>query len=223
MDYISEIKELSKEVYRLGLRVNGMLDGREVQFNSPARISEVRQFERDMCVTLPEPLVRYLTELGNGGPGPNYGIYSLERMRKCNIPDLIQLPPMLDHTHSDEEWLELGERYVQLDEMIDKLWYKYKNEDKDYYRKKAAPLEEEIEKIRMRIIAGGVFINTPGCTMNTILMCRGAAVGEVFTIDFDYMDQLYEEPYCGGNFEEWIINNMKKRISKYKNDRKPLI
>lgn len=221
MDYISEIKELSKEVYRLGLKVKGMRDGREEKFNSPAKMSEVRQFERDMCVTLPEPLVRYITELGNGGPGPNYGIYSLERMRECSTPDPIHIPPMLDHTHSDKEWLELGERYVQLDEMIDELWYN--NEDKDNYRKKAAPLEEELRSIRMRIIAGGVFINTPGCTMNTILMCRGAAAGEVFTLDFDYMDQLCEEPYCGGKFEEWIINDMKKRISKYKNDRKPLI
>ncbi len=221
MDYILEIKELSKEVYRLGLMVDGMRDGREEQFNSPAKMSEVRQFERDMCVTLPKPLVRYLTELGNGGPGPYYGIYSLKRMRECNIPDPIQLPTMLDHTHSDKEWLELGERYVQLDEMIDELWYK--NGDREHYKKTAAPLEVEKEKIISRIKAGGIFINTPGCTMNTILMCRGDAAGEVFTLDFDYMDQLHEEPYCGGKFEEWIIKDMKKRISKYKKDRRPLI
>lgn len=219
MDYILEIKELSKEVYRLGLMIDGMRDGREEQFNLPAKMSEVSQFERDMCVRLPEPLVRYLTELGNGGPGPYYGIYSLERMRECNTPDSTHLPPMLDHAHSDKEWLELGKRYVLLDEMIDELWY----ENKDNYRTNAAPLEEEMKKIITRITAGGIFINTPGCTMNTILMCRGDAAGEVFTLDFDYMDQLHEEPCCGGKFEEWIINDMKKRISKYKNNRKPLI
>ena len=46
MDYILEIKQFSKEVYRLGLMVGGMPDGREEQFNSPAKMSEVRQFER---------------------------------------------------------------------------------------------------------------------------------------------------------------------------------
>lgn len=50
------------------------------------------------------------------------------------------------------------------------------------------------------------------CTMNSILMCRGAAAGEVFVVDFDYLFQLQSEPYCCGKFEDWIIKTMKNSL-----------
>ena len=59
-----------------------------------------------MCVALPVPFVRYLTELGNGGVGADYGIYPLDSIRKGNSYAALtkDLPPMLDHSLTDAQW-----------------------------------------------------------------------------------------------------------------------
>ena len=85
-------------------------------------MQEVRAFEREMHITLPENYVRYLTELGNGGPGGSYYIYSLEEMKQeiDNSPEWMaekaKLLPMLDHSLSDEEWKAFGEKYTAADD-----------------------------------------------------------------------------------------------------------
>lgn len=43
--------------------------------------SEVREFEKREKVQLPQGYRTYLTEIGNGGAGPNYGIFTLEEAR----------------------------------------------------------------------------------------------------------------------------------------------
>ena len=165
--------------------------------NTPVKIKEVRAFERDMHITLPENYVRYLTELGNGGRYGHYHIYSLERIRenmakKITEDDDTELPPMLDHSLSDDIWKEFGEKYAEADI------------NGDYTR--------DMEK---RMLAGGIVIGTAGCTMMLVLMCRGAATGEVFLVDFDYMEYLKEEP-CLGKFEDFLINEMRESIERAK-------
>ena len=63
--------------------------------------------------------------------------------------------------------------------------------------------------MELAMCAGGIFIGKRGCTMNYILMCRGAAAGEVFLVDFDYIFALRSEPYCYGKFEDWVIKEMR--------------
>lgn len=52
------------------------------ELNPPAKLSEVRKFEKEYNIKLPEGFVQYLTEVGNGGAGPFYGIYSLDMIKK---------------------------------------------------------------------------------------------------------------------------------------------
>ena len=72
MDFIEEMKKLIDERshYQGGQKCN-----------APATLKEVRDFERDMNIVLPENYVRYLTELGNGGPGGYCRIYSLDYVK----------------------------------------------------------------------------------------------------------------------------------------------
>ena len=207
MDFIEEVRLLAAEGLQYGLcyrRENGM----EILFHELATIKQVREFEREMGVTLPEGFVRYLTELGNGGIGP-HGIYSLNEMRRCNASaaERTDLPPMLDHSMTPEQWKAFGQRYAELD---DKLLHA-KNDSPE-----ATQLADELEEMEQRLLAGDIFISTPSCTMNTLLMCKGVAKGELFSIDFDYMGSLYDEPRYGKTFEEWMITGMREAIEKAK-------
>lgn len=209
MDYISEIKALAQE----GLRCDPKYEifGARIhkwQFGEPADIQKIYDFQNDMKITIPEALVRYLTELGDGGAGPDYGIYSLDKMRRENtfLPETADLPVMLDHSMTDEQWLDFAKKYETLDDIIFSDEFDTKTEEQQ------ESLMKELNGMESSVLAGGLFIGTPGCTMNSVLMCRGAACGEVFIVDFDYFFQLRSEPFCCGKFEDWIIRKMKKSI-----------
>lgn len=209
MDYISEIKVLAQKGLRRDptYRIFGA-DRHRWQFAEPTDMREIRNFEKNMKITLPKALVRYLTELGNGGAGPDYGIYSLEKMREENafLPQTANLPVMLDHSMTDEQWIDFAKRYETLDDIIcsDEFETKTKEQQESLMR--------EMRDMELSMCAGGVFISTPGCTMNSILMCRGAAAGEVFVVDFAYIYQLQSEPHCCGKFEDWIIKKLRKSL-----------
>lgn len=197
-DYIDEIKELALKGETLGCWRR--IGGRKNLFDKVATMKEIKKFETEMGITLPKPFVRYLTELGNGGVGPGYGIYSLDEIRKVK-PCVGK--PMLDHSLSNIEWRKFSEKYETLFNKVDFV------SDEE-----AEIILKELSEMEHNMIAGGIIIGTPGCTMYTVLMLCGNAAGEVFIVDFDYMDQIYEEPWCGGLFEDWMINSMKKSIEK---------
>ena len=209
MDYISEIKALAQKCLRCDptYKIFGA-NQHKWKFAEPTDMKKIHDFENDMKISLPEALVRYLTELGDGGAGPDYGIYSLEEMRKRNVflPQTANLPVMLDHSMTDEQWIDFAEKYETLDDIV------YSDKFDTKTKEQQEKLKQELRDMELSLIAGGVCIGTPGCTMNSILMCRGAAAGEVFVVDFDYIYQLQSEPYCCGKFEDWIIKEMKKSI-----------
>ena len=189
MDVIDEIRALAEEYDSCG--GNDGWFARKRLFNPPAAIEEVRAFEQEMHVTLPEDFVRYLTELGNGGIGPDYGIWSLDEMRKHNpyAPKSGDLPPMIGGGLSAEKWKMFAEKAENADD------------------------DDEIEALEQQLIAGGIFIGTPGCTMDTLLMCRGAAAGETLVVDFDYLSYYNKPIEKGFPFADWMIEGLNDRIA----------
>lgn len=207
MDYIAEIKALAEEGKRLDPKYNIFgACSHKWQFGEPVNMQQIRSFENDMKIKLPEPFVRYLTELGNGGAGPDYGIYTLDMMRKRNpfIRETANFPVMLDHSLTATQWADFAKKYETIDAAIS-----CDISDTSEEQERAV---QELHTMELHLLAGGIFISTPGCTMNSILMCRGAAAGEVFTVDFDYMFQLQSEPYCNGKFEDWVIRAMQRAL-----------
>ncbi len=200
MDYIAKIKKLAEKGYAIGVMKNP--NRSDKLFEPTATMKQIRDFEQDMCLTLPVPFVRYLTELGNGGVGADYGIYSLDRIREENPHAALakDLPPMLNHSLTDAQWTEFVQRYT---EICQRDFASSEDEEQ---------AEKTLHEMELQMTAGGIIISTPGCTMNTILMCRGEAKGEVFVLDWDCMFQLHSELWCGGKFEDWMINAMRQRI-----------
>lgn len=198
MDFIEKIKKLAQKQYSLGINTYW---GKRL-FNHVATMDQIREFEDYIQMELPESFVRYLTECGNGGMGADYGIWSLKGIIKENrdIKDSGILKPMLDHSLTDQEWTEFAQKY----DYIDNMNYETDAEELE--------LRKQIREMEKQMEAGGIFISTPGCTMKTILMCKGAAKGEVFCLDYDYMFDTFTEPWCGGSFEDWMIKDMKRSI-----------
>lgn len=165
MDYIAEIRMLADEGLRIDPKchISGSIYHRW-RFGETVNMQEIREFERDMNVKLPEMFVRYLTELGNGGAGPDYGIYSLDEMRKRNlfIAERADLPVMLDHSLSDKQWTDFAYKYKILE---DKIFGMEEEDDR---------VEKEYDDMIPQMISGGIIIGTLGCSMYSLLMCRGA-------------------------------------------------
>jgi hypothetical protein len=75
------------------------------RFNTPLPVERVEAFESTYNISLPEPYRRFITELGNGGTGPYYGVMPL----KFEAPQLRHAFPStqrfeLDDGDADEAW-----------------------------------------------------------------------------------------------------------------------
>lgn len=51
------------------------------QWNSPASQEDVEAFEQEIGVKLPDEYRKFLLQAGNGGAGPYYGLFSLDKVR----------------------------------------------------------------------------------------------------------------------------------------------
>ncbi len=196
MDKIDKIRMLAAQANDLGV-----LRGQTRIFPPPAAMEELHAYEAQLGAPLPEAFVRYMTELGNGGTGAGCIIYPLERIFRQHPEDHPGQPVMLDHSLPDAAWQDFAERYVRLDEKIDCS-----------SAEKSTEYARQLRQMQQQVMEGGIIIGTLGCTMNCVLMYRGAARGEVFIVDFDYMDQVVREPHCCGKFEDWIINDLEAGI-----------
>ncbi|MEM8672001.1 MAG: SMI1/KNR4 family protein [Planctomycetota bacterium] len=78
---IESIRE-SVEQCRRAKRLHGVFGAESHEFilNSPLSPSEVARFEFEHKIKLPEGYRRFLTEVGNGGAGPFYGVFKLGEM-----------------------------------------------------------------------------------------------------------------------------------------------
>ncbi len=156
-------------------------DRHKYQLNPPVSMDEVLKVEAEFNIKLPEDYVYFLTEIGNGGAGPYYGLYSLEELRKNQycIQD-INLKPVIDNHLSKEIWNDLME---QMD-----------TDDDDLY-----------DEIKQHINTGIFIIGTQGCTYDNLLMCKGSETGNIVYIDWN-LESEYPPVLTKMSFWEWYIS-----------------
>ncbi|MDE7400196.1 MAG: SMI1/KNR4 family protein [Oscillospiraceae bacterium] len=185
MDFVTEVKSLAVKARERDTKFHrfGAL-GHRYEFNPPILIDKVHEFEAASGLTLPEAYVLYLTQIGNGGAGPDYGLFPLEKIKAIYDPNE---EIFLDKKDYDEEWVEICRAY---DESLE-------NDDGEYLR------------IESRAFNGSVIIGTPGCTMYTILMCKGENYGKIGVIDSDMVEE-YVPQISDKTFEEWILEYFRK-------------
>ena len=99
-DFIAQAKTIVARLEKLDQRRVAFGAGRyDYRFPAPLAIEQVEAFERRYATALPVPYRRFITELGNGGPGPYYGVTPLN----SNSPQLLEPFPYAQATEFDDE------------------------------------------------------------------------------------------------------------------------
>jgi hypothetical protein len=71
---LNKAKAVDKYCYQFGAKSH------QYQWNPPASVEEVEEFEQKIGVRLPEEYRDFLLLAGNGGAGPYYGLFSLQKI-----------------------------------------------------------------------------------------------------------------------------------------------
>ena len=145
------------------------------QLNEPLSLAEVEQFEREHGITLPEDYVDFMTEIGNGGAGPYYGIHPLGAKQSIDL-DLIGQPSPLKPRN---EWSGTG---WSDDKLVDDA------------------MDDEEEEY-----PGLLNIGEQGCSYETMLVITGEYRGKVIYIDLDSQKTFftYEANFLDW-YERWL-------------------
>ena len=199
---VSRAKELDTEYRQLGAGCH------RYEFAPVVPMSRVRDFEKRHHLRLPQGYVDFLTQVGNGGAGPYYGIYSLEQaelegyfdhkdascqyMQAREQPDYYHLPysiqgtePMVNRNLSINRW---------------ENWYTELNrKDRQAY----SELYPQAYNGLLQIIQSE---NDTGY----MLICHGESAGEMV-----YFRKNLECPEpTGVQFEDFVLSYFKSVISK---------
>lgn len=112
---------------------------------------ELADWEAQYGIRLPEPFARFLTEIGNGGAGPYYGIYPLAQATSYTELPALQGRAALHPGMTAEEWNLLTEPLTGERDISD----------------------EEYEEARNKALGGMLCIGTQGCEYEMYLVLEG--------------------------------------------------
>ncbi len=156
-------------------------------FNNILTQSEINDFEIKYDVKLPTEYKQFLTEIGNGGPGPNYGLFSLQKS-------------IIDFKLDDKPIINISSDF------------KYKNAWNETW---IDSIDWEIERPELQIanqymdvshISGCLQISHYGHGCTNLLVIKGVCKGQIwFDGRADYEGLAPEENEQGHvyNFLEW--------------------
>lgn len=168
------------------------------KFNTVISLAEVCEFEERNNIKLPADFIKFLTEIGNGGAGVDYGIYPLERIQE-EINTFETMNPDSDKTIFDYE--NYAEKWAELCTKLD-----------------TADDDETYSHIEKQLVNGWLIIGTAGCTYDYVIMCKGKNYGKVAGVDWNMFED--NPPYIlSDSFESWIETYFRKIIQGNLTDR----
>lgn len=199
MDYSDQIRRIKRKLFDLEkLDPEGKLsfgaNYHRYQIGHPLTEKDIQIFESSCGITLPEDYRQFLVNVGHGsgidshdaGAGPNYGLYSLQRIRRGFSDDdetkmnLAASCPFLPNM-SDEEWLATVERY---------------KEDRECYS----------EEKYLSPFPGMMEISSQGCSNVTLLILNGSYRGKVVYADEELNGPpifVYDQNFIDW-YERWL-------------------
>lgn len=125
--------------------------------NPPIVEEMLQKLEEDFHIILSKEYRNFLKFIGNGGAGPYYGLYPIEKAFDYN-KEFLCMPCLLKPNMTEKQWQELLEEY-QI------------NEEDDEWEK---------------IYSGILPIGTQGCTYEMGLILTGEYRGRIVYFDYDY-------------------------------------
>lgn len=138
--------------------------------------ADVRAFEQQHHVALPEGYRRFLTEIGNGGAGPYYGLETLHDSL------FLDLDRKIEHAYGDPSKPFL----------LTERWNMTFSGDDDDMQAYAAFEEEYSQPVR---VDGLLRICNFGCGVALNLVVNGAEYGTIWVDDRASDGGIYPDPY----------------------------
>jgi hypothetical protein len=146
------------------------------EMNPPLDRGALREFEKKHAVTIPADYRAFLLEVGNGGAGPYYGLFPLERwddaasdLGRDRPADYLSRPsPLKPDMAFDEDWVKGLSR----------------------------PYEERY--------GGAIAIGTQGCSYDMLLIVAGEYRGSVCYVDLDDQPPKFRTPDFISWYEHWL-------------------
>lgn len=153
-------------------------DSHQYQVKSKLSLKSVDALQIQLNCQLPTDYVQFITEIGNGGAGPYYGLVSLDQAVNKYDKYSINLPCLLSPDMTAEEWQTLC----------------YLDDDCS---------DEEFEEVENKIHQGMIYLGTCGCTYDLMLVVNGSYSGRI-VYTHDWSDDLppYQFSY-EHSFLEW--------------------
>lgn len=178
--------------------------------NFPTDPVFVRTIESKYGFTLPDDYFRYITEIADGGAGPDYGIYLFS--------DLVKIDTNLDAKEYDEAYKNslkntFSPRPMLADE-VKKFGFSQKAYDE--CPEKLFVYEKSEDEICM--LDGFLILGTRGCQWDFGMALNGKMGGKIFTCDnqggyyleADSFDEFYQNWLYNLCDKEDLKNAMKK-------------
>lgn len=155
------------------------------KIQEPIPYAKLVEWQTENKVVLPESYARFLTEIGNGGAGPYYGMYSLEKATSYTESDAMNMQCVLYPNMDKEEWNRLTEPL---------------NSDEDIS-------DSEYDAAHNKVLGGMLCIGTQGCEYDMYLVLEGEHTGKVvYTSDFHPNIPfffVYEDNFLNW-YERWL-------------------
>ncbi|MDR0227526.1 MAG: SMI1/KNR4 family protein [Flavobacteriaceae bacterium] len=183
--YTEQIQRIQSKLNQLqqldqDLEVFGA-DTHEYLLNPVLTAQAITDFEKQHQVTLPEEFIAFITQIGNGGAGPFYGLQTLadasidETSALMGQTDVISLlNQAFPHT---APWNPVE----QLEDLDNKI--------EEAYNKGQTDLEEELYEARLEVIGGEehdygrLNLCDYGCGITLFLVVNGEQKGIIWTDD----------------------------------------
>lgn len=163
-------------------------DSHHYQLNPPLDMAQIEQWQRRTGVRLSQEYVQFMTQLGNGGAGPYYGIERFEDSE--NRYDAVALPCVLSPEMSDEEWQTLSHLAEDCSD--------------DEYDSRESLLHQ-----------GLFYLGTCGCTYDILLVVTGKHAGRlVYTHEWCDSPTPYQFAY-ESHFLDWYERWLDEIIQQY--------
>lgn len=169
LDTLKDAAEIDKDFKLFGASRH------KYRLNAPVSVDFVRAAEEKYAFSLPDDYFRFITEIGDGGAGEDYGLYSFEdfitkdkypavEKERQNLKLPFEIRPMTDE---DKENSALAEGFFE--ENRERCFFDLRYSDDDFDG----------------FTGGFLVIMTRGCQYDVGIALSGEHRGQVFDIDYE--------------------------------------
>ena len=206
LELASRARELDSEFRQYGS------ERHRYEFAPVATLSQVRDFEARHSISLPRGYVEFLTQVGNGGAGPDFGMFSLEQLELRNFCAHSNRSIAYSMVRCEEDFYSFS---FSSDKpmMLDSALTPAKWNSACLALSEISPGERptDYEERRRELYNGVIQIADTDSSFCPVLICAGDMQGEISEFSHD----LDMPRYLGRTFEDWIIGYFEDVISRF--------